>query len=226
MGSTSSSAGTWQRSRIAGQPWNRSARAFATPSVRTGRDVARGLAVRCDWGPQYIADAWINEVKWLGITISPSYVSEPECNGVIERFMRTLRKQCLYLHRFQTLEEARQVIAAFDRYNHEWLIERLEYRDAGAGPDRGREGRGVTIRAIPPGAEGCSASRSAFEEGAAIWVFPETGILTSHECPGNRVRYTIVSFKRAVFGPIGTEPSLNSKGCNAQQVRLPVAIRA
>jgi hypothetical protein len=27
------------------------------------KDVARGLAVRCDWGPQYIADAWIQEVK-------------------------------------------------------------------------------------------------------------------------------------------------------------------
>jgi hypothetical protein len=37
-----------------------------------GKDVARSLAVRCDWSPQYIADAWINEVKWLGITISPS----------------------------------------------------------------------------------------------------------------------------------------------------------
>ena len=36
------------------------------------KDIARGLKIRCDWGPQYIADAWINEVKWLGITISPS----------------------------------------------------------------------------------------------------------------------------------------------------------
>jgi hypothetical protein len=30
---------------------------------RFGKDVARGLARRCDGGPQYIADAWINEVK-------------------------------------------------------------------------------------------------------------------------------------------------------------------
>ena len=44
---------------------------------RFGKDVARGLALRCDGGPQYIADAWINEVKWLGCTISPSYVGEP-----------------------------------------------------------------------------------------------------------------------------------------------------
>jgi len=29
------------------------------------------------------------------MTITPSYVGEPECNGVIERFMRTLKEQCL-----------------------------------------------------------------------------------------------------------------------------------
>jgi transposase InsO family protein len=34
-----------------------------------------------------------DEVKWLGMTISPSYVGEPECNGVIERFNRTLKEE-------------------------------------------------------------------------------------------------------------------------------------
>jgi len=96
---------------------------------RFGKDVARGLKVRCDWGPQYIADAWINEVKWLGVTISPSYVGEPQCNGVIERFMRTLKEQCLYLHRFESLDVARRIIGEFIvRYNTEWLIERLGHR--------------------------------------------------------------------------------------------------
>lgn len=34
-----------------------------------------------------------------------------------------------YLHRFQTLEEARAIIVQFiERYNDEWLIERLGYR--------------------------------------------------------------------------------------------------
>lgn len=93
------------------------------------KDVARGLVLRCDWGPQYIAQAWIAEVKWLGITLSPSYVGEPECNGVAERFMRTLKEQCMYLHRFQNVAEARAIIGAFiDRYNSQWLIERLGHR--------------------------------------------------------------------------------------------------
>jgi putative transposase len=93
------------------------------------KDIARGVKIRCDWGPQYIADAWITEVKWLGMTITPSYVGEPECNGVMERFIRTLKEQCLYLHRFESLEEARAIIAEFiARYNTEWLIERLGHR--------------------------------------------------------------------------------------------------
>jgi transposase InsO family protein len=93
------------------------------------KEIARGLKVRCDWGPQYVADAWIAEVKWLGLTIAPSYVGEPECNGAIERFMRTLKEQCIYLHRFTNVEEARQIIGEFiERYNTEWLIERLGHR--------------------------------------------------------------------------------------------------
>jgi hypothetical protein len=65
-------------------------------------------------------------VKWLGCTISPSFVGEPECNGVAERFTRTLKEHCIYLHQFASLEEARRVISEFiARYNVEWLIERL-----------------------------------------------------------------------------------------------------
>jgi len=94
-----------------------------------GKDVARGRAIRSDWGPQYVADAFRGELVWLGITHRPSFVGEPRCNGVIERFMRTLKDQCLWLHRFETLDDSRAIIGAFiDRYNHEWLIERLDHR--------------------------------------------------------------------------------------------------
>src|SRR5262249_44348564 len=94
-----------------------------------GKEVARGLAIRCDGGPQYIADAWINEVKWLGGTISPSYVGEPEGNGVAERFMRTLKEQGIYLRQFASLSAPRRILGQFiARYNTEWLIERLGHR--------------------------------------------------------------------------------------------------
>ena len=83
------------------------------------------------------------------------------------------------------------MIAAFiERYNEEWLIERLGYRTPGAGPGRGVEGRGVRIRLSHPRTEGRSVFRSAFDEGGAIWVFPETGHMRiPDERPRNRVRY-------------------------------------
>ena len=56
-------------------------------------------------------------------------MGEPECNGVIERYLRTLKELCLYLHRFQSLAEAHRLIGEFiTRYNTEWLIERLGHQ--------------------------------------------------------------------------------------------------
>ena len=91
--------------------------------------IALGLGLRMDWGPQYTADQFRGELRWLGIRPSPSYVGEPECNGIIERWIRTLKEECLYLHDFATLEEARDVIGEFvETYNREWLIERHGHR--------------------------------------------------------------------------------------------------
>ena len=92
-------------------------------------DIARGLAVRHDHGPQYAARDFRAGLTFLGITPSPAFVGEPQGNGVAERAFRTIKEQCLYLHRFQSLEEARQVIAEFvDRYNEEWLVAKLGYQ--------------------------------------------------------------------------------------------------
>ena len=91
--------------------------------------IALGLGLRHDWGPQYTAHQFQGELRWLGIRSTASYVGEPECNGVAERFIRTLKEECLYLHDFESLEEARQIIGAFiERYNHGWILERHGYK--------------------------------------------------------------------------------------------------
>jgi len=91
--------------------------------------IALGLGLRMDWGPQYTAHQFLGELRWLGIRPSPSYVGEPECNGIMERWIRTLKEECLYLHDFATLDEARQVIGEFiERYNRAWLLQRHGYR--------------------------------------------------------------------------------------------------
>ncbi len=91
--------------------------------------IALGLGLRHDWAPQYTSHRFAAELRWLGIRSTPAYVGEPECNGIMERFLRTLKEECLYVHDFQSLEEARKIIGEFiEAYNREWLIERHGHR--------------------------------------------------------------------------------------------------
>lgn len=88
-----------------------------------------GISIRHDWGPQYTAGLFRKELDFLGLGNSPSFVHEPETNGIIERFFRTLKEECLWLHDFRDAEEARERIGPWiELYNEEWLIERNGYR--------------------------------------------------------------------------------------------------
>lgn len=90
---------------------------------------AQGLALRMDNGPQYLAEDFRNELRFLGIAPSPTFVGEPEGNGIVERVIGLLKEQCLWGQRFRTLEQARLQIGLFvARYNAQWLIERLGFR--------------------------------------------------------------------------------------------------
>ena len=51
--------------------------------------VARGLKLRHDHGSNYMSGDFQSEIKCLGIEASPSFVREPEGNGVAERFIQT-----------------------------------------------------------------------------------------------------------------------------------------
>jgi len=88
-----------------------------------------GISIRHDWGPQYTAADFRKELVFLGLGNSPGFVHEPETNGVIERFFRTLKEECLWVHDFQDAEHARHVVGQWmETYNREWLIERHAYR--------------------------------------------------------------------------------------------------
>lgn len=87
--------------------------------------VAAGLVVRHDHGSQYISDYFQGELRFLGIESSPSFIGAPEGNGIAERFMRTLKEQCLWVKDFETIEDLRRELLAFkQRYNEHWMYER------------------------------------------------------------------------------------------------------
>jgi hypothetical protein len=52
-----------------------------------------------------MSDDFQAEIAFLGIASSPAFVREPEGNGCIERFFRTLKEQLLWVRDFTTLEE-------------------------------------------------------------------------------------------------------------------------
>ena len=62
-----------------------------------GDGVARGLRLRHDHGSNDLADDFQQEVAFFGIESSPSFVREPEGNGVAERFIRTLKENLLWV---------------------------------------------------------------------------------------------------------------------------------
>ena len=90
---------------------------------------AEGLRLRHDHGSQFMSDDFQNELTFLGIESSPAFVREPEGNGCIERFFRTLKEQLLWVRHFQSIPELVRALEEFRAlYNLHWLIERLGFQ--------------------------------------------------------------------------------------------------
>lgn len=90
---------------------------------------AVGLSLRHDHGSQYMSDYFQDELRFLGIRSSPAFIREPEGNGCAERFIRTLKEQVLWVRTFETVEDLRLALVAFQElYNRAWLIGRHEHR--------------------------------------------------------------------------------------------------
>jgi transposase InsO family protein len=95
--------------------------------------IAAGLKLRHDHGSQFLAHDYQNELAFLGIESSPAFVREPEGNGCVERFIRILKENLLWVRRFDTIEELRQALLAFkETYNHTWIVERHGYQTPAA----------------------------------------------------------------------------------------------
>ncbi|WP_207462931.1 IS3 family transposase [Azospirillum sp. SYSU D00513] len=92
-------------------------------------DIARGISLRADNGPQYTAHHFTAQVKHWGMTMSYAFPYQPECNGVAERFFRTLKEQAIFGRVFRTAAEVRAAVMVFvELYNRSWRLERLGYK--------------------------------------------------------------------------------------------------
>jgi putative transposase len=76
------------------------------------------LTLRSDNGLVFGAKVFVKVVRRYGLDQEYITPYSPEQNGMIERFFRTVKEECLWHHRFQSRDEAFVVIAAWlDKYH-------------------------------------------------------------------------------------------------------------
>jgi len=76
-----------------------------------------------------MAEHFQKQLRSWGIARSSAFVGEPETNGVIERFFRTLKEQIVHGRIYHTIDDVRDAVRSFvARYNAEWLIEKNGFR--------------------------------------------------------------------------------------------------
>ena len=63
---------------------------------------AQALTLRHDHGSQFMSHDFQEELAFLGIESSPAFVRAPEGTGGVERFVRILKENLLWLRTFAT----------------------------------------------------------------------------------------------------------------------------
>jgi putative transposase len=92
------------------------------------RAAARGLVLRSDNGLIFTSKRYLKLVHRYGL--EPEYITpySPEQNGVIERFMRTLKEECIWMHLFSSFKEAKAIIESWiEEYNTQRPHQELGY---------------------------------------------------------------------------------------------------
>ena len=82
------------------------------PIVTSG---SADFKLRHDGGSCFRSGHYQAEIDHLGLECSPAFVYEPETNGVVEKFLQTLKEQVLWIERFDTLAQLRAASASSPR---------------------------------------------------------------------------------------------------------------
>ena len=81
--------------------------------------IHQSLALRSDNGLVFSSRHYTATVKAYGLTQEFTTPYTPEQNGLVERFFRSLKEECIWQHRFESLGQARAVIGRWIQYYNE-----------------------------------------------------------------------------------------------------------
>jgi putative transposase len=98
-------------------------RAVAEQSIRPGT-----LTLGTDNGSAFVARATRLVLSGLGVAHRRGGYRDPESQALIESWFRYLKERCVWRHEFETLDQAREVIAAYIEHYHDRPHSRLDYR--------------------------------------------------------------------------------------------------
>lgn len=85
--------------------------------------------INSDQGCQYTSDKWVSALIEKKIQISMDGKGRWADNIYIERFWRSIKYECLYLHSFETVVEAREILGNYiEFYNQLRPHQSLEYK--------------------------------------------------------------------------------------------------
>jgi len=88
-----------------------------------------GLILRHDNGLVFGSRLYRKLAREYGLQQEYITPYTPQQNGLCERFNRTFKEECAWLHNFQDIQEARATLSRFiDHYNHERPHQALDYR--------------------------------------------------------------------------------------------------
>lgn len=89
------------------------------------KEVADGLVLHSDQGFQYTSTGYFNLTKEYSILPSMSRPATPLDNACAENFFGILKTECIYRHKIQTIQEAKELI---DEYINFYNYERIQLK--------------------------------------------------------------------------------------------------
>jgi putative transposase len=115
--------------------WDLSLRCRATEAIAvieravTEQGIRPGmLTLGTDNGSAFVARATRLVISGLGVAHRRGGYRDPESQAFIESWFRYLKERCVWRHEFETLDQAREVIAAYINHYHHRPHSRLNYR--------------------------------------------------------------------------------------------------
>lgn len=121
--------GYWLDRRCRASEWIGAVRMALEGRGLMTKEDCKQLTLRSDNGSQPCSKAFVEYLGRAGVTGQYTGYNAPDDNAYVERTIRTIKEEEIWLNEYDTFSEAREAIDAYIKYyNHERIHSALDYR--------------------------------------------------------------------------------------------------